>query len=302
MLAFPSLAARLAEIIQESAPTTAKNQLQKQKTLENLLIYMVTRFKKIRPKDLSKFKFGLFGGEPLDPYRKVLTEAYGLEPYEMYVFTEFIPPSVECKMHEGMHLWLDICLPEIILEEELEKERNDKSYIPKAVPLWEAKKGQRGEYVLTTFGEALPLIRYRFGDLIEVYGVEPCGCGITHPRVKVPRRSDLSVVCLGAVRFPFASLEEKVLGKTDYGQARKWQLEIGREEYRPKLIIRLEPNSEFTNEGLFHKEITNKILEIDVIKVGIENKILATPEVKIELCHQKGKQATKAGSIIYEGE
>ena len=234
MLAFPSLAARLAEIIEESAPKVAQQQFSKQKTPKNLLLYLITRAKKIKPKDLSKFQWGLFGGEPLDPYREVLTRMYGIEPYEMYTFTEFMPPCVECRMHNGMHLWLDICLPEIIPEAELEKERMDSTYVPKAVPLWETEKGMRGEYVLTTFGEALPLIRYRFGDLIEVVGTEPCGCGNTHPRIKVPRRSDISIICMGAIRFPFAKLEEKVLSATEFGQARRWQLQISREDYRPK--------------------------------------------------------------------
>jgi phenylacetate-coenzyme A ligase PaaK-like adenylate-forming protein len=220
----------------------------------------------------------------------------------MYAFTEFMPPSVECRMHNGMHLWLDICLPELILESELEKERADSLYVPKAIPLWKAKQGQRGEYVLTTFGEALPLIRYRFGDLIEVVGTEPCGCGITHPRIKVPRRADVSVISLGAIRFPFKQLEEKALSETEYGQAKRWQLQIGREGHRPHLTIRLEPNMEISNHEGFVKEISRKVLEIDVIKTGVENKLLAEPKVTVEALLGKGKQATSAGSVIYEGD
>jgi phenylacetate-CoA ligase len=301
MLSFPSLAARLAEIIQEAAPEAAKKMFSKQKNAKNLLIYLVTRVKKISPKDITKIKWGLFGGEPLDPYREILRKVYGLESYEMYVFTEFMPPAVECKMHSGMHIWLDICLIEIIPEAELEKERLDRQYVPKAIPIWEAKAGQRGECVLTTFGEALPLVRYRFGDLIEVTGTEPCGCGYTHPRIKVPRRSDTSTVCLGAIRFPFADLEAKVLSPTSYGQAEKWQLKISREGYRPKLIIKLEGGKVSDFES-FKAEISRKVIEVDAIKTGIENKLLAHPQVKIESPTNKGKQVTKAGSILYEEE
>ncbi len=302
MLAFPSLAARLAEIIEESAPEAMKKQFSEHKTPKNLLLYLITRIKKIHPKDLSKFRWGLFGGEPLGPYREVLTRMYGLEPYEIYSFTEFMPPAVECKMHKGMHLWLDICLPEIIPEEELEKERNDSTYVPKAMPLWKAKNCQRGEYVLTTFGEALPLVRYRFGDLIEVVGMEPCGCGFTHPRIKVPRRADLSVISLGAIRFPFKQLEEKALSKTSHGQAKRWQLEIKREGHRPHLTIRLEPNTEINSQLMYAEEISRKVKEIDVIKTGLENKILAEPKVAVEALLKRGKQATNAGSVIFEGE
>jgi phenylacetate-coenzyme A ligase PaaK-like adenylate-forming protein len=302
MLAFPSLAARLAEIIEESAPRAMNKQFSEHKTPKNLLLYLITRVKKINPKDLSKFRWGLFGGEPLDPYREVLTRMYGIEPYEIYTFTEFMPPAVECKMHHGMHLWLDICLAEIIPEEELEKERLDNTYVPKAMPLWKAKTGQRGEYVLTTFGEALPLVRYRFGDLIEIIGAEPCVCGCTHPRIKVPRRADISVISLGAIRFPFKQIEEKALSKTSQGQAKRWQLQITREGHRPHLTIRLEPNQEITNQKLFTEEIIRKIKEIDVIKTGLDNKILAEPSAVVEALLKRGKQATNAGSVIFEGE
>jgi phenylacetate-CoA ligase len=227
---------------------------------------------------------------------------YGIEPYEIYTFTEFMPPAVECKMHHGMHLWLDICLAEIIPEEELEKERADNTYMPKAMPIWKAKTGQRGEYVLTTYGEALPLVRYRFGDLIEIIGAEPCGCGCTHPRIKVPRRADISVISLGAIRFPFKQIEEKALSKTSQGQAKRWQLQITREGHRPHLTIRLEPNQEITNQKLFTEEIIRKIKEIDVIKTGLDNKILAEPSAVVEALLERGKQATSAGSVIFEGE
>jgi phenylacetate-coenzyme A ligase PaaK-like adenylate-forming protein len=302
MLAFPSLAARLAEIIEETAPRTVKKQFSEHKTPKNFLLYLITRVKKIHPKDLTKFRWGLFGGEPLEPYREALKRLYGIEPYEIYTFTEFMPPAVECRMHQGMHLWLDICFPEIIPEEELEKERADNTYTPKAIPLWKARPGQRGEYVLTTFGEALPLVRYRFGDLIQVLSTEPCGCGYTHPRIKIPRRADLSVVSLGAIRFPFKTLEEIALSKTSHGQAKRWQLEIKRIGYRPHINIRLEPNANIKSSELHVKEISRRVLEIDAIKTGLDNKILAQPNVVVEALNCKGKQATTLGSIIFEGE
>jgi phenylacetate-CoA ligase len=52
----------------------------------------------------------------------------------------------------------------------------------------QAPPGTEGEYVVTTFGEALPLVRYRTGDRIRVVDTAPCPCGITHPRVTFPGR------------------------------------------------------------------------------------------------------------------
>jgi phenylacetate-CoA ligase len=300
--AYPSFAARLAEIIEERAPGVARQAFSEKRYLRNLAVFMFTRMKKIRPKDLSRFRWGLFGGEPLDPYRRVLEKVYGLEAYEMYVFTEFMYPSIECHLHDGMHLWMDICLPEIIPEPELDKEREDDGYSPQAVPLWKAKQGIRGEYVLTTFGEALPLVRYRVGDLIEVVSTKPCPCGITHPRIKVPRRSD-DTICLGPIRFPASQLDKILLGKTPHGQALRWQLRITREEYRPKPVILLEPCERIADSESFLRETSNRLHELNILRIGIENRIVAEPIVLLEeRISDEGQHVTKAGRVIYEGE
>ena len=302
LCSFPSFAVRFAETVEEKAPEVARRRFSKDHSLRNLTKYLVTRVKKIRPKDLSRFRWGLFGGEPLDPYREVLRRAFDLEPYEIYLFTEFMCPAVECSMHDGMHLWMDICIPEIIPESELERERRNDTYVPKAVPLWKAKDGQKGEYVLTTFGDALPLVRYRFGDLMEVISTERCRCGITHPRIKVPRRCD-STICLGITRFPASQLDEKLLAVTPYGKARRWQLEVTRERYHPKPIIRVEPSGKIEDTVSFLKEVSNRLRELEILRAGIENKVLAEPVVILEeKISDEGRLVTEKGRIIYEGD
>jgi phenylacetate-CoA ligase len=302
IVAFPSFAIRLAEIIEEKAPAAAQREFSKKKSLRNLAAFLLTRVRKIEPRDLSRFKWGLFAGEPLDPYRRMLEKVYGLEAYDMYVFTEFMCPSVECHLHDGTHLWMDICLPEIIPEPELDKESEDDGYSPQAFPLWKAKDGIRGEYVLTTFGEALPLVRYRVGDLIEVVSTKPCRCGITHPRIKVLRRSD-DTICLGPIRFPAAQLDEILLGKTAHGQAQRWQLKIIREGYRPKPIVRIKPLGKIADRESFLKEISNRLREVEILRTGIENKIVGEPTVVLEQrISDEGQRVTKAGRVIYGGE
>jgi phenylacetate-CoA ligase len=299
---FPSFAARLAEMIEEEAPVVAQREFGKKKSLRNLAALLLTRVKKIQPRDLSRFKWGLFGGEPLEPYREVLERVYGFEAYEMYSFTEFLPPVVECHVHDGMHVWIDLCLPEIIPLPELDKESVDNTYSPRAIPLWKAEHGMRGEYVLTTFGEALPLVRYRVADLIEVVSTSPCRCGITHPRIKVLRRSD-DTICLGAIRFPASQLDEKLLAETRFGRARRWQLKISREGYRPKLIIRVEPCGKIADEGSFLKEISSRLHELEILALGVENGLVAKPVIVLEeRITDEGRRVTKTGRVIYEGE
>jgi len=300
--AFPGFAARFAEIIEEKAPQIARQKFREEKSLGNLVAYLVTRVKKIRPKNLSGFRFGLFGGEPLAPYREALKRTFGFEPIEMYNLTESIYPAIECHMHDGMHLWMDVCLPEIIPQEELDREIGSNAYTPRAIPLWRAGQGLKGEYVLTTFGEVLPLIRYRTGDLIKVVSTERCRCGITHPRIKVPRRSD-ATICLGAVRFPAAELNKKLLAKTIHGEAQRWQLRIEREGYRPKPIIRLEPRGEISDRDLFLQEISKRLMDLEILRAGIENKLVVEPVILLEKkIPVEGRVVTEAGRVIYGGE
>ena len=199
----------------------------------------------------------------------------------MYNLTEFIYPAIECHMHDGMHLWMDLCLPEIIPQDELDREIGSEAYTPRAIPLWKAKKGLKGRVRLNELRGGLPLIRYRMGDLIKVVSTEPCRCGITHPRIKVPRRSE-ATICLGAVRFPAAELDKKLLAKTVHGEAQRWQLKIEREGYRPKAIIRVEPPGEIRDRELFLQEISNRLRELEILRAGIENKIVVEPVILLE--------------------
>ncbi len=139
-----------------------------------------------KPKELLKgLRAGIFFGGPLAPVRGAIVEAYGLEPFDCYISAEFLGLSIECSAHDGVHVWMDICIPEIIPREELDKEGADPRYQPNAVFLSEAEPELEGEYVVTTFADALPLVRYRTGDLVRVVSTEPCRCEVTHPRIAI---------------------------------------------------------------------------------------------------------------------
>jgi phenylacetate-coenzyme A ligase PaaK-like adenylate-forming protein len=123
---------------------------------------------------------GLFWGEPLDgpdSARSELASTYGLyESFSLYFSAECREMYAECPAHAGLHLWMDGAIHEILLDSK------------KALFVDQAPPGTEGEYVVTTFGEALPLVRYRTGDRIRVVDTAPCSCGITHPRVTFPGR------------------------------------------------------------------------------------------------------------------
>jgi phenylacetate-coenzyme A ligase PaaK-like adenylate-forming protein len=126
---------------------------------------------------------GIFWGEPLEgPEGGGRAELQGLlglsESFSLYLSAECREMYAECPAHAGLHLWMDGTIHEVVPE------------AGEALFVDQAPVGTEGEYVVTTLGEALPLVRYRTGDRIRVEATEPCACGITHPRVRFLGRVD----------------------------------------------------------------------------------------------------------------
>lgn len=140
-------------------------------------------------KNKTKLRVGIFGAEPWsESLRKRIEERSGIKAYDVFGTSELSGPLfIECEMQEGMHIWSDMFLFEI-----LDAETNE------PVP-----DGTVGELVVTTLvKEALPLIRYRVGDLASLE-TSVCKCGRTHPRLmRLKGRSDDMVIVRGINIFP----------------------------------------------------------------------------------------------------
>lgn len=153
-------------------------------------------------KDLQ-IKIGLFGGEGMsEPMRDEMHRVWGSQFVctQNYGMSELCGPGVsgECTELCGMHINEDWFLPEIINPDTGE-------ILP---------PGESGELVITCLGkEALPLIRYRTGDLTKLM-YEPCKCGRTTVRMQnLTGRVDDMLVIRGVNVFP-GQIEE-VLAKID---------------------------------------------------------------------------------------
>jgi phenylacetate-CoA ligase len=98
-----------------------------------------------------------------------------------------------------------------------------------------------GELVFTTLTkEALPLIRYRTGDLGAIT-VEPCCCGRTSARlVRLSGRRDDMVIVRGVNVYP--SQVEHLLLSVD-GVAPHWRLIVERPGYMDELALECEPST-----------------------------------------------------------
>lgn len=274
VMGFPSLLLRIGEGIATEGPAAAYAAWRQEPSLRTFAGVAATRLLRLQARHIYRPEIGIFGGEPLAPYRRALLEAWGLRAYELYGMTEFPCFHMECPEQSGIHVWVDWCIPEIIPLAALEREEAD-AQPPEAIHLLDAPPGMLGEFVFTSFARVLPLVRYRTGDVIEVLAVDRCGCGRTHPRIRVRGRRD-DLVNLGLVRFSTAELDRR-LGALPGLAA--WQLRIARRGYKPAPVLYLVPSAGVASE--LSAAAARALADIDVLRLGIENGLVLPLEVKV---------------------
>lgn len=137
----------------------------------------------------TNLRAGIFGAEPWsEETRKRIESKTGITAYDVYGTSELSGPLfTECSERNGIHIWSDMFLIEIIDPETGEQ----------------VGEGEKGELVVTTLTkEALPLIRWRTGDITYMES-DRCGCGRTHPRImRILGRADDMLIVRGVNVFP----------------------------------------------------------------------------------------------------
>jgi phenylacetate-CoA ligase len=172
-------------------------------------------------------RYGLFGAEPwTEAMRARLQSLWGCPAVDFYGLSEVIGPGVasECvEARDGLHLNEDHFLPEIV---------DPATGVPLPV-------GHEGELVLTSLTkEALPVIRYRTGDVTRL-DPEPCRCGRTTVRMaRIKGRTDDMLIIKGVNVFP-SQLEAALLTVQDL--APHYQLLVDRRGAFPTLAVHVEP-------------------------------------------------------------
>ena len=185
--------------------------------------------------DLSRLRLGVLGAEPWSEEMRTGIEArLGIAALDIYGLSEVMGPAVsmECPARQGLHLAEDHFIPEII---------DPESGAPVA-------DGETGELVLTCVTkEALPLLRYRTGDLTRLTR-EPCECGRTTARMSKPvGRTDDMLIIRGVNVFP--SQIEAALLQIE-GLEPHYELHLSRGDSRmDELTVRVE-----ASEGLLGDE------------------------------------------------
>ncbi|MDR2404219.1 MAG: phenylacetate--CoA ligase [Spirochaetaceae bacterium] len=155
-------------------------------------------------RDSIKLKRAFAGAEPYsEDTRRRIESLLGIDVYNSYGLSEMNGPGVafECQAKNGLHLWEDGYIGEIVNPDTLEP-----------VP-----DGETGELVLTILcREATPILRYRTRDLSAFYP-EPCICGRTHRRLhRIKGRTDDMLIINGVNLFP-SQIEEVIMSIKEVG-------------------------------------------------------------------------------------
>lgn len=170
-------------------------------------------------------KRGIFGAEPWsEAMRDRIEAAAGIQAFDIYGLSEIIGPGVaaECSEQDGLHVFEDHFLPEII-------DPKTGQVLP---------DGEEGELVITTLSkEALPMIRYRTGDVTTIIA-EPCACGRPWRRIKrIGRRTDDMLIIRGVNVYP-SQIEAALLAVE--GTLPHYQIVLQREKDLDQIEVQIE--------------------------------------------------------------
>ena len=172
----------------------------------------------------TELKVGIFGAEPWSlETRKRIEDSTGINAYDIYGTSEISGPLfTECYEKKGIHVWGDMFLTEVI-------DPKTGEHVP---------DGERGELVFTTLHKfALPLIRYRIGDL-SIMTNEPCECGRTHPRImRILGRTDDMLIIRGINVFP-SQVESVLMNIPEVGD--HWEIVVDRKGPLDMMTVRVE--------------------------------------------------------------
>jgi phenylacetate-CoA ligase len=225
------------------------------------MLYM-SEVAKAKGLDLAKdtnLRVGILGAEPwTEGMRQRIESATGIKAYDIFGTSELSGPLfTECSYQDGIHIWADQFLVEIIDPDSGE-------------PLPE---GERGELVITTLAkEALPLIRYRVGDF-SILNREPCKCGRTHPRImRVSGRVDDMLIVRGINVFP-GQVESVLMKIPEVGE--HFMIIVDRVNELDSMKVQIEMNDEAFSDRVndiitLEKKVMSALKNVLNLSVNVE--------------------------------
>ena len=175
----------------------------------------------------TRLRVALLGSEMWsEALRSRIEAAMGLRAFDLIGMTETGGPGmgIECEARDGIHVWDDHYLPEIV-----------DPVSERPVP-----DGTAGELVVTTLTrQGLPLVRYRTHDVTRIHSREPCRCGRTGVRLdRFQGRTDDMVIFKGVNFYP-RQVEQLLLRHASLDHEYQLRLEVDPERGE-RLVICVE--------------------------------------------------------------
>jgi phenylacetate-CoA ligase len=195
--------------------------------------------------DSLPLAIGVFGAEPwTDELRDAIERRLGIVALNIYGLSEITGPGVSAECVEGRN----------------GSHVNEDHFFPEIVDPTTARRlpdGQEGELVFTTLSkEALPLIRYRTGD-ISALDATPCPCGRTTVRMaRIRGRYDDMLIIRGVNLYP--SEVERVLLRIG-GVTPHYQLIVSRPGALDELRLRCEPAGEDVDRDALRNRVQHAL-------------------------------------------
>ncbi|MEM1943669.1 MAG: phenylacetate--CoA ligase [Candidatus Caldarchaeum sp.] len=185
----------------------------------------------VDPRRDTLVRKGVFGSEMwTKEMKKRVADAWDMDVYDIYGFTELCGPGVanDCHLHDGLHLWEDHFYAEVV---------DPKTGEP-------VEPEEKGELVFTTLTkEASPVIRYRCRDISYMYDSTSCDCGRTHRRIGyISGRVDDMIKVSGVSIWPSA-VETVLLKYPELGV--EYQIVVSREDGRDRVRVVAELSRDF---------------------------------------------------------
>ncbi len=193
---------------------------------------------------------------------KKIKEKWGIKLFSTYASTEMSTAFTECEFQVGGHHH-----PELIITEILDDNGNP------------VQEGESGELTITTLGvEAIPLLRFKTGDLVKAH-YEPCQCGRNTMRLgPVVGRKQQMIKYKGTTLYPPAMND--ILN--DFNNILCYQIVIQSDEIGlDEIIIKLSTDNEdenFVNEVRDHFRAKLRVgPKIEVVDFDVLSKIVFNP-------------------------
>ena len=213
----------------------------------------------IDPRRDTALRTLVIGAEPhSEEQRRRIEQMLGVKAYNSFGMSEMCGPGVafECMEQNGMHIWEDYYIVEIV----------------DPVTLEPVPEGETGELVLTTINrEAMPLLRYRTRDLTRILPGE-CPCGRHHKRLdRMKGRSDDMMILKGVNIFP-VQIETILMQFPELGN--EYLITLTNEDANDRMTVEVELK-DFQDDYPRMQALTREIAR------RLKDEILVTPDVRL---------------------